>query len=143
MRAGDIAYARELHQEALEINPESPRVQAALANFLESQREFERALEHYDLATSLSEDYWVVQRRGALLLAMGDLDGALVDFERAIDLNPEYSAAYRGRGRAFFREGNYGLALADVERALALARTQQERAVARFTLRSMLSQHPN
>jgi lipoprotein NlpI len=51
----------------------------------------------------------------------GDLDGAITDYTRAIDLNPKYANAYHNRGRVKHAKGDLDGALADFTSALALA----------------------
>ena len=50
----------------------------------------------------------------------GDLEGAISDFTRAIELNPEYADAYGDRGRAKGAKGDYSGALSDLSRAIEL-----------------------
>ena len=51
----------------------------------------------------------------------GDLDRAISDYTRAIELDANYAAAYNGRGRAYTGKGDYTHAVADVTRASELA----------------------
>jgi curved DNA-binding protein CbpA len=50
----------------------------------------------------------------------GDLDRAIADLERAIELAPEDAKAYRQRGNAFGLKGDVDRALADYDRALRI-----------------------
>ena len=50
----------------------------------------------------------------------GDLEQAIADFSRAIELEPENATAYRGRGVAYNESGDPDQALADFERAIEL-----------------------
>jgi curved DNA-binding protein CbpA/Tfp pilus assembly protein PilF len=51
----------------------------------------------------------------------GDLDRAIADLERAIELAPEDAGAYRQRGNAWGLKGDVDRALADYDRALRIA----------------------
>jgi curved DNA-binding protein CbpA len=51
----------------------------------------------------------------------GDLDRAIADLERAIELAPQDPEAYRQRGNAWGRKGDVDQALADYDRALRIA----------------------
>lgn len=53
----------------------------------------------------------------------GDLDGSLNDFNKAIELNPENSEAYFGRGLLFIKINRYSEALADFDMAISLDST--------------------
>jgi len=43
----------------------------------------------------------------------GDLDGAIADYTKAIELNPDYELAYLNRGRAKHDKSNLDGAIAD------------------------------
>jgi tetratricopeptide (TPR) repeat protein len=51
---------------------------------------------------------------------MGDLDGAVADFNKAIEINPKFTTAYNNRGRANYKKGDLDAALADYDRAIEL-----------------------
>jgi tetratricopeptide (TPR) repeat protein len=55
--------------------------------------------------------------RGTAYRLKGDLDLAIADYTRAIELNPGYAAAYNSRGLANASKGDYARALADVTKA--------------------------
>jgi tetratricopeptide (TPR) repeat protein len=58
--------------------------------------------------------------RGASYLRKGDVDGALADFDRAIELQPQAPEALAGRAQANLKKGLAAKALPDVEQALSL-----------------------
>ena len=58
--------------------------------------------------------------RGDILLRGGDVEGALAEFERAVELEPENANAYANRGLAHIDAGNLTEAAADFERAADL-----------------------
>jgi tetratricopeptide (TPR) repeat protein len=51
----------------------------------------------------------------------GDIDIAIMDYTKAIELAPDYAAAYDNRGRIYARKGDYTRAMADVLMASQLA----------------------
>jgi tetratricopeptide (TPR) repeat protein len=53
----------------------------------------------------------------------GDVDRAISDYTKAIELNPYHAAAYDGRGRAYASKGSYINAVTDVTKASELAGT--------------------
>jgi tetratricopeptide (TPR) repeat protein len=58
--------------------------------------------------------------RGVTKQQKGDLDGALADYSRAIDLNPHGATAYNNRGLVKVAKGDLDGALADYNRALEI-----------------------
>ncbi len=59
-------------------------------------------------------------QRGTRALQGGDLRVAVLHFTALIDLAPDFAQAYDGRAVAYFQQKEYGLAVADIRRALAL-----------------------
>jgi tetratricopeptide (TPR) repeat protein len=55
--------------------------------------------------------------RGISAYRNGDLDGAIIDLDQAIQLNPKSSASYIDRGIVFYRMRKYDRAFADLARA--------------------------
>ena len=62
--------------------------------------EIRAALEAEDRALAARESAAARVRRGRLRRAAGDLGGALADFQKALDLDPELAAAHAGLGEA-------------------------------------------
>jgi tetratricopeptide (TPR) repeat protein len=52
--------------------------------------------------------------------AKGDLDGAIADYSKAIEINPRYAEAFVNRGVARKAKGDLSGAIADYDKALAL-----------------------
>ena len=51
---------------------------------------------------------------------LGDHRGTIADFDRAIELKPDYADAYTSRGFTKFIQGNYYGAIADYSQTIAL-----------------------
>jgi lipoprotein NlpI len=69
------------------------------------------------IAQSNSVDYF---NRGVAEKANGDLEGAIADYNRAIELDPKFGAAYSNRGNAKQAKGDLDGAIADCDRAIEL-----------------------
>ncbi|MBI4616373.1 MAG: tetratricopeptide repeat protein [Planctomycetes bacterium] len=59
-------------------------------------------------------------KRGAARRDQGDLAGAIRDFDRAIELKPDYADAYTNRGLARAAQGDLSGAIRDYDRAIEL-----------------------
>ena len=64
-------------------------------------------------------------KRGCGRLDIGDIDGALGDFDRVIALDPAYAEAYQQRGLVHRCRGDLDLALADFSRTLELTASEE------------------
>lgn len=58
--------------------------------------------------------------RGLAKQDKGDLEGAIADYNRALELNPRYAPAYNNRASAKHDTGDLDGAIADLNRALEL-----------------------
>ena len=58
--------------------------------------------------------------QGVVHLNQGDLEGAIREYTRAIELDPKYAVVYNDRGEAYLRANQYDLGIADLTRALEL-----------------------
>jgi tetratricopeptide (TPR) repeat protein len=54
---------------------------------------------------------------------MGDYDGAIADYTKALDLNSSYLGAYNNRGMAKSKQGNFDGAIADYAQAIKMKPT--------------------
>lgn len=63
---------------------------------------------------------WAYGNRGTARRAMGDLDGAIADYSRAIELDPREPKGYYNRGSAKQEKNDLDGAIADFSRAIEL-----------------------
>jgi tetratricopeptide (TPR) repeat protein len=80
--------------------------------------DFDRALEQ--VFESGGRPPALYNNRGAARHARGDLVAALADFDRALELSPDYPEAYNNRGAVRHALGDLAGAVADFDRALRL-----------------------
>src|SRR5690606_35527014 len=59
--------------------------------------------------------------RGALRQAAGDIDGALADIDKALELDPAFVPAYRQRGTAMIIRQDWTRALENLQEGLRLS----------------------
>jgi len=72
----------------------------------------------------------VMHAKGVVAYRKGDLDAALADLSRAIELDPTFMLAYIDRGIVLYRMGKLDLALADVARAKRIDQARHHKPVA-------------
>jgi tetratricopeptide (TPR) repeat protein len=74
--------------------------------------------------------------RGVAKFKVGNIKGAIQDYDRAISINPKYGESYVNRGIAKFKVGNIKGAIQDYDRAIAIDPKDGEayynRGIARF-----------
>lgn len=58
--------------------------------------------------------------RGNAYVMKGQIDQAIADYGKAIELNPWYDSAYSNRGNAYFAKGEFDNAMADYTKAIEL-----------------------
>ena len=50
----------------------------------------------------------------------GDLDSAISDYDKAIQINPDFAAAYVNCGYAYYTKGEFDRAISDFDQAIQL-----------------------
>jgi tetratricopeptide (TPR) repeat protein len=68
-----------------------------------------------------AKDVIAYYKRGVAYQFKGDLDRAIADYNKAIELRPNHVRAYESRGSAYASKGVYTNAVADVTKASELA----------------------
>ena len=70
--------------------------------------------------TQQDDDPGAYFNQGITKMGQGDYDGAIADFDHAIELDPSHVSAYYNRGEAKRGKGDYESAIADCDRAIAI-----------------------
>jgi tetratricopeptide (TPR) repeat protein len=88
-------------------------------------QEYDKAIILCDLrlqSENLSDDQRAAAfvNRGLAYFAKGEDDHALADYDRAIQLKPDFDSAYVRRGLAYHDRGQYDRAIADFDQAIRL-----------------------
>jgi tetratricopeptide (TPR) repeat protein len=69
-------------------------------------------------------DAKALRERGIFAYRAGELDNAIADFDRAIQLDPKFTAAYIDRGIVLYRLRKFEKAFADIAQAKRIERTR-------------------
>lgn len=110
--AWGIAYNELAWKSFLELPKDKP---------LDSLPKAESALSLAQKAVGLASDNaLILDTRGAIYRAMGRIDEALADFDKAIKIGITAPSTYLERARCHERKGNMELAVADYQKAVEL-----------------------
>jgi tetratricopeptide (TPR) repeat protein len=91
-----------------------------------------------------AKDAIAYYKRGLAYQFKGELDRAITDYNKAIELRPRYVRAYESRGSAYASKGIYTNAVADVTRAAELGRKKAPASKATGAIKkSVKDQAPN
>ena len=89
-------------------------------NFLLMLGQMEKAIEAYSHAIHVKPNFVAYYNRGLAYGEKGDHDYAIQDFDKAIDLNPDYVVAYHNRGVAYAKKSEFARAIQDYTKAIDL-----------------------
>ena len=119
-RKNDQAGAAREFQAVLGKNPGHIGSLRNLARLLTYQGKLEEAIEHYDKALAVREDYALHLDLGQLLDARRRPDEAMKHFARAAEMAPNAAAAQLALGGALLKAGRYADAGDRFQRAIAI-----------------------
>lgn len=71
-------------------------------------------------ATPAPPDFSTFQKKGDSNFVKGDYDSAVINYSKAIDLNPKESSIYLSRGLVYYNRKFYDLAIADYGKAIEI-----------------------
>jgi TonB family protein len=71
-------------------------------------------------ATPPPPDHSFYQKRAVASAGKGDLDSAIADFTKAIEVGPAESTDFVSRGMVYYTKKSYDLAIADLDKAISL-----------------------
>src|SRR5204863_530623 len=112
----DFSSARKYYEEALKLEPNGQYAQEAK----EALRKPKKKPEDRQASQPNLKEANAYNKRGIAKGVKGDIDGAIADFTRAIELYPKYGTAYNNRGLAKKNKGDLDGAIADCTRAIEL-----------------------
>ncbi|MBX3466362.1 MAG: tetratricopeptide repeat protein [Planctomycetes bacterium] len=125
LRGGDIEGARADLREALTVAPEDPTSWAMWGLFCLTTDDVQEAWRAFDRQVRLGpqNEGGALSSRGFARMRAGDVQGAIEDCSRAVELSPRDAAAWRNLADAHGAADDAGAALTAIERAVLLAPT--------------------
>jgi len=122
MQAGDWHEAESLLADAIRACPKNVEARRQYAEALWQRGDHRAAVAQLEATLTLATDDPTLNvRAGEMYLALGELDRARANAERALYLNSSSGAAWALRGRVLVTRGEFEPALADFHRALSHA----------------------
>jgi tetratricopeptide (TPR) repeat protein len=112
--------------EALRHKSDSARIYSIRAAVYGCMGDCDRELEAQNEVVRLWPTASSYGTRGYAYVRKGDLDRAIGDFTRALDLEPGNGFSYTGRGSAYRRKGDFARAVDDLRKAVAASRGWDE-----------------
>lgn len=111
-RFGYLDEAEKLYDEALITKPEHTTL-LLLRGKLEFDREqYENAIGYYNKALDVKPGFsWALNARAIAKYRMGDREGAMVDLDQAIKLDPDYAGSLLNKSVIYRLEGDLDTAL--------------------------------
>ncbi len=106
--------------QAIAINPEDFVLHYQRGTILDNLGRLETAEEAHNQAIALNPSAWTYLYRGMTRSQLHNYQGAIADFNQAIEFQPQFAIAYSVRGATRGAIGKETEALADVNQALAL-----------------------
>ena len=86
-----------------------------------SDGKYSQAIEQFNILVALEDNNcWTYFYRGIAKYNLGDIRGALADFEKSVEINPVFTNGYHYRAITRSRLGDYDEALKDFETAISL-----------------------
>ncbi|MGD8698851.1 MAG: tetratricopeptide repeat protein, partial [Gemmatimonadales bacterium] len=117
-----LERAREAAETALRLDPDLPEAHLALGGVFVARRDYDSALQQFEIARSERPDNAELLRAvGGVLGARNRWPDAIPMLEEAVALDPRSAGTARDLGDALYRAGRYAEAEAQFDRAILLA----------------------
>lgn len=122
---GDPDRAMADCDRAVEISPQTGGGQLCRGRVYFAKGNRERALAELDQTTPIRPKENFYYFRADSFSQLGELDRAIADYDRVIELNPQSRTAYGCRGVVYAQKGDYDRAIADYDQVIRLLHQDQ------------------
>ncbi|MGZ3607884.1 MAG: tetratricopeptide repeat protein, partial [Syntrophales bacterium] len=101
-------------------NPERALICDKLATYYLKNGRVEKSISALTEAINIYPETESYLKRGNAYIRLGNYKQAISDYDRAIEINPNYVKAYINRGNTYINLGNYKQAISDYDRAIEI-----------------------
>lgn len=122
LETGEVEEALALHERAIALKPEDPKLYAARAEVYLKIGDVDGA--RADIAHALTLNPQCAEarlQRAVILAGEGHVDEAIAEYDQLVDYGWGYQQAYFNRARAYAFKGDHDRALADYDQAIKLS----------------------
>jgi tetratricopeptide (TPR) repeat protein/CHAT domain-containing protein len=120
---GNYSIALNLFEQSITLNPGLAEAWEAKAATLRNLGRYEEAIAASEKAIALqmhfvenNAGFWLDQ--GCSLFDIGDFEAAIINYDKAVKIRPDYYEAWTSRGTALFALGKYEQAISDLDKAI-------------------------
>lgn len=120
LKASDWKAAQEALERSLKLNPDFDQAMTALARALHQQGKDDEALQWVEKAIQANPKNLRAWYQRGWISVKSDPDGAMVDFQKALEIQPGFAMAHRDLGIILLQKGRYSEAASHLEQAADL-----------------------
>ena len=119
--AGELAKAKSLYQQVLQVSPNQPKALHLLGVIAHQVNNNDIAVDLIGKALALKPDYAEAYNNlSNVLQAQGKLDDAIASYNKAIAVKPDYADAHNNLGNVLQAQGKLDDAVASYNKAVAI-----------------------
>ena len=139
----DLETAQQAFARMIEVNPTHLHAIRALARIATKREAWSEVLRAYELEVEATEDQKevvsILHRAGAVTEEqLGDVDGAIAQYEKVLTLNPTYLPALRSIGRLYASKERFEDLLSMYGREIEVAKSNDQKVALHFRMAELL-----
>jgi tetratricopeptide (TPR) repeat protein len=115
---GEVERAISLYRKGLEFHPENGDLHGGLGSLLLQMGRVDEAIVELETAVRLKADSAICANLGMALLIKGDSTGAMMNFNKAIRINPNNAEAHYNLGNAYLSQSRLAMAAGEYRKAI-------------------------